>query len=288
MLVTHAFSNTQADATGTATIWNGTTTSTIAATAVPRPSDWNSGHILAFTLTGNTINQSTFTGTQLRFSGAGGVQLGISNSSLIISGPPLATAYNEFKESPMVAGQVGQGSLHLQRWNMPDIQFDRVVMPIQASATTGQTGTVTLSFHVGIYTFTGSTLSLWGSTSGSTSQSFQGTGQNSLITGLRIISFPWTTTFQGFPGAVIGILSRTTTAGGAFSASQMLASQVNSGVAGFFGSTLTAGSAQLSAGHGVWTTTSTALPASVGVSDIRETASIQMRPPQIVFINGTF
>lgn len=289
MQITHAFSNTVGDATGTITIWNGATTSTVAATAVPRPSDWNSQHALQFTLAGNTTNASTVSGTAVPFMGAGYVSVGGSAGSLVISGQtPLATAYNEFKESPMVVGQVGQGSLALQRWNMPDMVFDRVVMPIQASATTGQTGTVTMSFHVGIYTFNASTaLSLWGSTSGSTSLAFSGTGQNSLVTGIRAVSFPWTTTISGFPGVAIGVLSRTTTAGGAFSASNGLVSQINSAFNGYFGSSLTNGSVQLSAGQGHWTTTSTALPNSVAISDIRASASQHLRQPQIVFVRGT-
>jgi hypothetical protein len=86
VLVTHAKSLTVVDATGTATIWNGATTSSIAATDVMRPSDWNSGHLLSFQLTGNTTNAATFTGTQLIFAGSGGLSVGVSASSLIISG----------------------------------------------------------------------------------------------------------------------------------------------------------------------------------------------------------
>lgn len=87
MQITHAFSNTVGDATGTITIWNGATTSTVPATAVPRPSDWNSQHALQFTLAGNTTNASTVSGTAVPFRGAGGVSVGGSAGSLVISGP---------------------------------------------------------------------------------------------------------------------------------------------------------------------------------------------------------
>lgn len=76
MAVSHVYSNAQADATGTITVWNGATTATVAATNVVRPSDWNSAHNQYYTLSGNTTNASTASGTNVVLQGAGGVPLG--------------------------------------------------------------------------------------------------------------------------------------------------------------------------------------------------------------------
>jgi hypothetical protein len=90
MQIIHAKSVTIADATGTATGWFGTSTVTVPATDLQRPSDWNSVHNLGLTLAGgNTKQNSTWTGTNLSFSGAGPVSLGLSGNTLVISAPTL-------------------------------------------------------------------------------------------------------------------------------------------------------------------------------------------------------
>lgn len=86
MPISHVKSITVADATGTATGWFGTTTVTIAASAIQLPSDWNSAHAMLFTLTGNTTQNSTVSGTNVIFAGSGNVSVGGSNGSIIISG----------------------------------------------------------------------------------------------------------------------------------------------------------------------------------------------------------
>jgi hypothetical protein len=89
--ITHFKSDTIADATGTVTFWNGTTTGSAAATDLVRPGDWNSVHALAFTLTGNTTLSSTGSGSAIPFAGSGGVALGFSAGTLIFSGIGNAT-----------------------------------------------------------------------------------------------------------------------------------------------------------------------------------------------------
>lgn len=89
MAISHAFSNTQANATGTLTVWNGGSTVSVAATDVVRPQDWNSAHNQFYTLSGNTNNASTASGTNVVLQGAGGVTLAGSTGTIVVSG-----AYN--------------------------------------------------------------------------------------------------------------------------------------------------------------------------------------------------
>jgi len=88
MAVSHVFSNAIADWTGTVTVFDSAgATGTVAATALVRPSNWNSAHNQLFTITGNTTNSSTASGTNVVFSGAGGVTLGGSSDTIVFSGP---------------------------------------------------------------------------------------------------------------------------------------------------------------------------------------------------------
>lgn len=291
MQITHVKSNTVADATGTVTFWNGTTTGSIAATNAVRPSDWNSQHALQFTLAGNTTGNSTVSGTNVIFNGAGGISIGGSNGSLMISGPSGAggvthSFYNEFKEAPLVAGQIGNGSLHIQRWaGVPHLTMDRVVMPVLFSGATNSTGTMTVSFHVGVYTKNVSTLSLLQSSSWTTAVTHSGTANSTLNSGMRIVSFGWSTSLAD-GDYFIGVLSRTTSGGANMTLSQMVNSQINSAFSGYLGS-VTSASVQMSLGHGLWSTTSTALPGSVAIGDLRATTSVNLRPPSILFGFGT-
>lgn len=87
MAIVHVFSNTQADFTGTFTGLNSQgSTTTINATDIVRPSDWNSNHKQLYTLIGNTNNSSTVSGTDIVFSGGNNITLIGSGSVIGISG----------------------------------------------------------------------------------------------------------------------------------------------------------------------------------------------------------
>jgi hypothetical protein len=81
MAVSHVYSNTNADATGTVTIWNGATTSALSATNLVRPSDWNSAHNQYVTISGNTSGSSTMSGTNIVFGGTNGITLSASSAA---------------------------------------------------------------------------------------------------------------------------------------------------------------------------------------------------------------
>lgn len=86
MTIRHVFSNLVADATGTLTVWNGATTATVAATDIVRPSDWNSAHELASTISGNTAGQSTVSGTNIVLAGGANITLSANGSTVSIVG----------------------------------------------------------------------------------------------------------------------------------------------------------------------------------------------------------
>lgn len=87
MNLLHLKTNTIADFTGTVTVYNQTGgTNTVAASDLVRPSDWNSVHKMLLTFGGNTTGNSTLSGTNIHIAGAGGVSVGGSNGSFVISG----------------------------------------------------------------------------------------------------------------------------------------------------------------------------------------------------------
>ncbi len=88
MAISHIKSNTIADWTGTVTVGNSTGgTQTVAATDLVRPSDWNSAHNQFYTLSGNTTNASTASGTNVVFQAAGAITLAGSTGTIVISSP---------------------------------------------------------------------------------------------------------------------------------------------------------------------------------------------------------
>jgi hypothetical protein len=155
------------------------------------------------------------------------------------------------------------------------------------SNATNSTGSVTLSIWMGIYTRTGSTLSLLHSSSTTQGFTHSGTVRASLMAGPRLMTMGWTTTI--IEGRYwVGILSRTTSGGGNASISQILASAVysNSAFSGLLGAA-SATSIQWPLGLGHYSATTSALPASVAFSQILGTGSIVGRLPSWHAISQT-
>lgn len=89
MAVSHVKSNTVADWTGTVTVGNSTGgTQTVNATDLVRPGDWNSAHNQFYTLSGNTSNASTASGTNVVLAATGNLTLAGSTGTIWISAPP--------------------------------------------------------------------------------------------------------------------------------------------------------------------------------------------------------
>jgi hypothetical protein len=246
---------------------------------------------------GGTTNQtgpniavagSTVTSGTVLFSNSNGVTFGMNGSTLTASIIANNTydGWPPYADFEMVAGQQGQGTLYFEPEHSPYYFQDRVGIPIAYTNNAGSSGTLTLSYWVGLYTQNVSTLSLASSTSISTSFNFQGTvGSYSLFSGMRLLTIPWTLTVAE-QEIYIAQLSRTSTAGNNASISQMLVSNVNSNFVGIFGQSHNT-TYQLTQGQGVYTVTTSGLPSSVAFSQIRGSDSNALRAPAIRFINGT-
>lgn len=224
-------------------------------------------------------------------SATGQVSLSTNGSTISIGVPNAVTLsrYNEFKESPKVAGQIGQASLHIQPWLVPNLHMDRIVQHVAFSNASNSSFSFTQSNWVGIYTRNGSTLSLLHSTSASTNFSGSGTaGSYSLYggAGYKGLTIGLTQTLtEGMYW--IGVLSRTTTGGGAgHTLNQMLNSNVNSSYSGIIGAGSNATN-QISLGMGVYTASTSAMPGSIGFTQINGNSSVFLRPPSIYFVSGT-
>ena len=203
-----------------------------------------------------------------------------------VSGLQIYSSYDAYGQSPLVAGQQGQSTLHIQPYIMPSVQFDRVVLPIVMSNATNSSGSHSLTFRVGIYTQNGSTLSLASSTSSTVAITQSGTqGVYSTYGGIRQFTIGWTNTLQA-GHYWLGVLSATTSGGANASFSQMLVSQLNSNFSGIFGAASNT-SNQLTQGLGIYSAQTSDLPSSIPYSAIRGTASLNLRQPAIFFVSQT-
>lgn len=186
-----------------------------------------------------------------------------------------------------VAGQQGNATMHMQPARAPNVTFDRIAFPLVVSNSTNSTGTVTVSIGLGFYTRNASTFSSVLTTSGSFAATYSGTVNNSTFAGMRLFTIPMSSSLAEGQ-YYVGIWSRTTTGGNNCTVNQFLASQVNSVFSGIMGTASNA-SIQYTRGLGAYSATfSTALPGTVGVSQLLGSASIVLRQPVFYLVNGTF
>jgi hypothetical protein len=211
---------------------------------------------------------------------------------------PVMSGIEPFQGAMLVNNQYGQNSLVLAGFTAPAFQFDRLVHPIevQVANVTAQ-GTHSVSLRVGLYTRNASTLSLAGSTSFTFSLAVSSTTQNSTAwSGMRMVSFPWTSTFPD-GNYWMGVLSSTASAGASaisFSIRNGMYSQTLSVFSGYLNSnngTATNNTIQLKLGQGYYSASTGALPASIGFSQIfgpiAAGNSAANRSPAFFFLSGT-
>lgn len=158
MAVSHIFSNAVADWTGTVTVFNsqGSTTSAVA-TNIVRPSDWNSAHNQFYTLTGNTLLNTTASGTNVVWGASGaGISIVGSTGSIIISSPGYVSSYENM---PLLGSSTGQQTLngasisHCVAFNIfqpISASFLRIPVLMTTNSTTLATTAATLSASVQI------------------------------------------------------------------------------------------------------------------------------------------
>ena len=291
MAVSHVKSNTIADWTGTVTVGNSTGgTQTVAATDMVRPSDWNSGHNQFYTLSGNTNNASTASGTNVVLQGLGAVTLVGSTGTIGISCAPPVThsSFHPYIGREVVAGQVGNATMAFFPFQVPmaAYQHDRMVLPILFTGATNSTGSMTASVSVGLYTKNGSTLSLLTSGSGTVGITHSGTANSTLNSGSRIATFGMTGTVTA-GDYIMGFWSRTTSGGANMTLQQYIISAQASTFSGLIG-VATNASRQPILGAGQYSVTfSTAMPDSVGYSQLLGSNSAALRYPSFYFASGT-
>lgn len=225
--------------------------------------------------------------------GAGGISISTAGSTITLSytggGGAEATLsyFNPQDAYVQVAGQLGQGSLLMQPMQAPNVQFDRVMIPINFTGATNSSGSFTVSFWMGTYTRNDSTLSLASSQSTSYNVTMSGTaGSYSQYGGMRLLSMGTTGTLNAGQYWV-GVVSRTTTAGAAgMTMSNMLASQINSSFSGIWGEASNA-TVQYTRGLGRYSATTSGMPAAVAFSELQGNSSAFLRQPLFYMVSGT-
>lgn len=256
------------------------------------------------TFTASTVNLSaagaltiaSTTGQSLQFSvpntsllSATGLVSLSTNGNTISIGVPTPMILNYFNPQDgyvQVVGQQGNASMHFQPMQAPNVQFDRLALPMNFTNATNTTGSATVSMSIGFYTNNASTLSLLSSVSYSAAVTYSGTVNNSTFAGLRLHTLPFTGTFTEGQ-YYVAIWSRTTSGGANGTLNQILASQMNSSYSGLYGVASNT-SMQYTRGLGHYSVTfSTAIPSAVPFTDIRGVSSIVLRQPVFYLLNGT-
>lgn len=181
-VVSHAKSNTIPDFTGTVTVFNSAgATQTALASAIVRPSDWNSAHMQLMTLGGNTAGASSVSGSNIGLEGGPNITLSVNGSTIVVSAPtPVAQSV---QTQGMVSLQGSTGAIVFSNSN--NVSFGGNASTITASASfaqsvqtqnsvlvQGSTGAISFSNSNGItFGFNASTITA--SHNGLTSQSGQ-------------------------------------------------------------------------------------------------------------------
>jgi hypothetical protein len=272
---------------------------------------------------GNTFGQSSSSSMDARsqsVSALGALSVGFSASAMVLSAPAtsslvgtngisvssagstisvlLTTANNLFApydDAVIAPQQVGNGSFLLDPQPFPNLQFDRVLLPIYNTNSSLSSGSHSISIYFGLYSRNASTLSLVASASGSTAVTHSGTlGSYSLYSGVRNFTLGMTTTITA-GDYWMGFGSRTSSGGADGSYSNMALNQgyfsdaVLSGTYGYaaaFGSSLNSTN-QMILGQGYFSASTAGIPSSIAFSQINGTASNAGNMQAVAFASGT-
>ena len=295
MAVSHIKSNTVADFTGTITGYNSQgSTVTIAATNLVRPSDWNSAHNQFYTLSGNTNNASTVSGTNVVFEGSGKVTLVGSGSTIGFSVALDTTNTQRWAYPPgnfTALGAMGNGSYSIQRMQVDEYmsatQLGVPFLVSLASSATANTWGIAVTCFGAIYTKNVSTLSSVssGSTSFSLSLASNTAGSTQVIAhAVRPMSIPMNVNMT--PGeyyVAFGISTNTSSLGTATTAlgntwSVMGGLIYTSAVPYVPHFTMTTNtSTGLWGGHGIYSAAISTVPPTVSISAVNQTGSYNGR-----------
>ena len=255
-----------------------------------------SGSTLGFsginlTLSGTNASQIVFSAPPLSSLSATG-QVSIStNGSTISIGVPNQASLNHYLEAAFdrewLAAQIGNNQLFVQPMALRNnYVFEEVCIPGIFTATSNSSNSATLSLKIGIYTRNANTLSLVTSASASYAATLSGTvGSYSIYGGVREFPIGLTTTLTA-GNYYIGLVSRTTTGGGAgMTWSNLVASNFNSAYSGRWSSANNATN-QFVLGAGSYATTTTGIPSAIGFTDINGSAAANLRPFIYKLVSG--
>lgn len=211
-------------------------------------------------------------------SGTGQVSVAVNGSTISIGAPNYGTlSYwdNDVSQASVSATQLGLGSIYIQGMALPanlSMSALRQFVSGSFSSSSNSSYAGTVSLQAGIYTRNGSTLSL--ASSGSQSYAFTNTSNNSTasLSGLRDMTVPLNASLT--PGNYWLALWSSTASANAnwYTLSNVFQSVAAIGYSGRFGAASNA-SNQLEFGQGIWSTTSAALPSSIGFSNITGTGA---------------
>ena len=250
----------------------------------------NAATISNINLSAGTLSNNL---SKFEFANSNGVSFGLSGSTITASaaggGGGITLSYFNPQDAYMqVAGQMGQSSLMFQPMQAPDVQFDRIAIPMIYTNASNSSNSVSVTQSIGIYTRNASSLSLLFSTYFNTNMSGSGTagGNYSSHGGLRLATVPITSTLTAGQYWV-GMVSQTTANAGGMTISNVVASQMNSSFSGIMGQQ-TASSIQYTRGLGKYSANTTGFPASVAFSQIYGMSSMFLRQPIFYFVSGTF
>lgn len=301
MAVSHVFSNTISDKTGTVTFWDGATTASEVATKLVRPADWNSAHNQFYTLAGNTSGNSTASGTNVILSGGSNITLAGSTGSIAIIGPspPTLSFFDNQGLDATAFSNYGDMSLRVFPLTpvneiMPgNMSVNTIMLNVSQSVSTAATWTNRVS--IGFYTSVNST-QLTRVCSGSTSwgTAAGAAGINNTFGGIRWLSihssnFDVQPVFSEGVRYWAAIWHRTSNNAGSMTISfmggqSMGQSGVRSGVMGVASQTdTTLGAVRFNGVFG--TTFSSAMPVTLNGSDINHSVAAVQHLPQVILNN---
>jgi hypothetical protein len=230
--------------------------------------------------------QSVSTGT-LVFSNSNGVTFGMSGSSQVTASFSQVTHSMLFPASGLVfvAQQAGNSSLYMQPVSAPNVVFSRYGFFVFETNASDATVTVSLSYQFGLYTRNIGTLSLMHSTSGTLEIDVSGTVNSSLNSGYRMVSAPWTSAISA-GDYWAGFQTATASAGtNGVTMSGILVSNQASAFSGYMNVASNA-TFQSVIGQGFFSVATAALPASVGITEIRGSGA-QFQKHPVFHLDGT-
>lgn len=221
---------------------------------------------------GNTAGATGITGTRLVLVGSNNLTLSQTTDgngatiSIIPAAPITYTYWSPYDNYVQLTQNPGAQNLNMHPVQAPNVAYDRLALPMWFTGASNSTGTLSMSVWFGLYTKTASTMSLLSSISSSTAIINSGTVNSSLHNGMRLFTIGTTGTITA-GDYYAGYLWRTSSGGANATWGVVAVSQLNTAFAGIMGQAISS-SQQYTLGLGVYSATTTGLPASVAFSQI--------------------